>query len=183
MRRSCRPSIIFGDGDSFFNRFAAMARVSPVLPVVRPETKFQPIYVDDVAAAVEVALKGEAQASIFELGGPEVMSFRELLKRMLGVIRRRRMILAVPGSVARVQGRFFDALQRWSYGIFTNGILTQDQVAMLGYDNVVAEGARGLADLGLSPTAMDAVLDSYLYAYRPRGQYSEMQESISRLRG
>ena len=177
-----RPSILFGDGDGFFNRFASMARLSPVVPVIGPDTRFQPAFVDDVATAAAKAVTGGVPAGVYELGGPEVQTFRELVERILEVIRRRRLVVAMPMGLARLQAGFFDALQRLSGGLFTNTIITRDQLRLLGRDNVVAPGASTFADLGIAPTAMEAVLESYLYAYRPSGQYTEIKESAVRMR-
>jgi NADH dehydrogenase len=178
-----RPSIVFGTEDQFFNRFARMARLSPVLPLVGPGTRFQPVYVDDVAAAAEAALTGPGASGVYELGGPEVATFRELMLRMLQLIHRRRPIVTVPFWAARLQGAALDLAQRASLGLFVNGLVTRDQVRLLARDNVVAPGARGLADLGVTPTAMAAVLETYLYAYRPGGQYAAIKESAAQLRG
>lgn len=177
-----RPSIIFGEGDGFFNRFAAMARMTPVLPLIGPDTRFQPVYVDDVAAAAATAAIGDVPAGVYELGGPEVATFRALIERMLGIIRRRRLVVALPWGLARLQAGILDGVQRLTGGLVTNAILTRDQVKMLRHDNIVAPGARGFADLGIEPIAMDAVLESYLYVYRPSGQYDEIKESAARLR-
>jgi uncharacterized protein YbjT (DUF2867 family) len=177
-----RPSILFGDGDGFFNRFAAMARMTPVMPLIGADTRFQPASVDDVAKAAETAAVEGAPAGIYELGGPEVLSFRELIERILAVIRRRRLLLAVPWGVAGLLAGVLDRLQRWTGGLFTNGILTRDQLKLLRHDNVVGPGAMTFADLGIAPTAMAAVLESYLYPYRPNGQYAEIQESAARMR-
>jgi uncharacterized protein YbjT (DUF2867 family) len=168
-----RPSIVFGPEDGFFNRFAAMARLSPVLPVVGAGTRFQPVYVGDVAAAAAKAAAGEAAAGVYELGGPDVETFRQLLQRMLKVIRRRRMIVSIPTPVAKLQGA---ALEKMAMVGLTPP-LTRDQVLLLARDNVVAEGAKGLADLAVRPTAMETVLESYLYAYRPYGQYARITQS------
>ncbi|GIX15777.1 MAG: 3-beta-hydroxy-Delta(5)-steroid dehydrogenase [Paracoccaceae bacterium] len=176
-----RPSIIFGPEDQFFNRFAAMARVLPVLPIVGADTRFQPVYVDDVAAAAEAALTAD-RPGLFELGGPEVETFRALMERMLRVIHRRRPIIALPFWLARIQAGVLDAAAALSLGLVPNRLLTRDQVEMLRRDNIVAPGMPGLADLGVTPTAMDAVLESYLYPYRPYGQYAEITESAERLR-
>lgn len=177
-----RPSIIFGEGDGFFNRFASMARMLPVLPVVGPETRFQPVYVDDVAGAAALATIEGAPAGVYELGGPEVATFRALMERMLGIIRRRRLIVTLPWGLASLQARVLDGVQKLSGGLLVNGILTRDQVRMLRHDNVVAPGARTFADLGMTPIAMEAVLESYLYSYRPSGQYDEIKESAVRFR-
>lgn len=178
-----RPSIIFGPEDQFFNRFAAMTRLGPVLPVVGADTRFQPVYVDDVALAAELGVLGTATPGIYELGGPDVHSFRELMQQMLDVIRRRRLILNTPFWIAMIMGGVFDFLQALSLGLFHNGILTRDQVRNLRADNVVGEGKMGFADLGIEPTAMEAVLDDYLWPYRPGGQYSDIKASAEHLRG
>jgi len=176
-----RPSVVFGPEDQFFNRFAAMTRTSPFLPLVGAGTRFQPVYVDDIAAAAEKGVLGEAEPGIYEIGGPEVMTFRELMLLMLGEIRRRRLILSIPFWAGRVMGRGFDLLGALSGGL-VKGPITLDQVRSLASDNVVAEGARTLADLGIDPTPMDAVLESYLWRFRPSGQYSEIKESAKNLR-
>jgi NADH dehydrogenase len=177
-----RPSIVFGPGDAFFNRFAAMARLSPVLPLVGPDTRFQPVYVDDVATAASTAVTAGAPPGIYELGGPEVASFRELMQRLLRVIERRRLLLALPAWAARGTASAFDFLQRASVGLFTNTILTEDQLRQLARDNLVAPGGRGFEAFGIAPTAMDAVLESYLYAYRPHGQFDAIRNSAVRAR-
>lgn len=177
-----RPSIIFGPEDQFFNRFGRMARLMPVLPLVGAETRFQPVYVDDVAAAAVMAATGGAAPGVYELGGPEVASFRELMRTMLTVIRRRRAVAALPGWMARAQAGALDAAQRWSFGLFANELLTRDQVVLLGRDNVVAPGARGFEALGIAPTPMEAVLPGYLYVYRPGGQYAAIKDSAAQLR-
>lgn len=177
-----RPSIVFGPEDQFFNRFAAMARLSPVLPVVGGRTRFQPVYVDDVAAAAEAAILGEAAPGVYELGGPEVATFAALMRRMLAVIRRRRMLLDMPFWQARIMASVLDGLQAVTFGLFTNGMITRDQVRNLARDNVVAPDARGLQDLGITPVAMDTVLETYLYRFRPKGQYTAIKESAGNLR-
>lgn len=177
-----RPSIIFGQEDGFFNRFAGMARMAPVLPVVGANTRFQPVYVDDVARAAVKGVTGEAAPGVYELGGPDVDTFAGLMKRMLGVIRRRRLVLNVPFFAASIMGGVFDALQAVTLGLFQNGLITRDQVRNLKRDNVVASGAKGLADLGITPTALDAVLPEYLWRYRPSGQYAAIKESAKNLR-
>lgn len=177
-----RPSIIFGPEDQFFNRFAAMTRMGPVLPVIGADTRFQPVYVDDVAQAAVKGIIGQAPGGIYELGGPDVRSFRELMEIMLTVIRRERLILNVPFFAAGLMGAGFDFLQTVTLGLFQNGLITRDQVRNLRHDNVVAEGAQGFAELGIEPVSMAAVLDEYLWPYRPSGQYSEIKESARNLR-
>ncbi|MGQ0567677.1 MAG: complex I NDUFA9 subunit family protein [Gemmobacter sp.] len=177
-----RPSIIFGTEDQFFNRFAAMARMGPVLPVVGPGTRFQPVHVGDVAQAVVLGAKGQAAPGIYELGGPEVATFRDLMGRMLAVIRRRKLVLGLPFFAARIVAAGFDFVQFATGGLIENGMLTRDQVANLARDNVVAPGAKGFADLGITPVSMDAVLPEYLWRYRPSGQYAAIKESAKNLR-
>ena len=177
-----RPSVVFGVEDGFFNKFAAMARISPVLPLVGPDTRFQPVYVADVAAAAAAAATGTAAPGVYELGGPEVATFRELMQRMLKIIHRRRLIVALPFGLARMMAGFLDFLPRVTCGLFTNSVVTRDQVRQLARDNVAAPEMPGLPELGIRPTAMDAVLESYLYAYRPHGQYDAMTASAGNLR-
>lgn len=177
-----RPSIIFGPEDQFFNRFAAMSRLGPILPVVGADTRFQPVYVDDVAQAAVMGVLGQAKPGIYELGGPEVASFRQLMQRMLDVVRRRRLIVNTPFWIARIMGAVFDGLQTVSLGLFQNGLLTRDQVRNLARDNVVGEGRMGFDTLGIVPTAMGAVLDEYLWPYRSGGQYAEIKESARNLK-
>ncbi|MFN4157215.1 MAG: complex I NDUFA9 subunit family protein [Gemmobacter sp.] len=177
-----RPSVIFGAEDQFFNRFAGMARLGPILPVVGAETRFQPVYVDDVAQAAVLGATGAAAPGIYELGGPDVASFRDLMHRMLEVIMRRRLVVNIPFFAARIMGFGFDALQTVSLGLFQNGMITRDQVRNLARDNVVAEGAKGFADLGIQPATMEAVLPEYLWRYRPSGQYAAIKASAKNLK-
>ncbi|MCE6961106.1 complex I NDUFA9 subunit family protein [Cereibacter sphaeroides] len=177
-----RPSVIFGPEDDFFNRFAKMARFSPVLPVVGGDTKFQPVFVDDVAQAAVAGATGRAAPGIYELGGPDVEPFRDLMKMMLRVIERRKLIVNVPFGVAHLLGGALDLVQKLTLGLISNGTLTRDQVRNLGRDNVVAPGSRGLADLGIQPTALEAVLPEYLWSYRPSGQYASIKASAKNLR-
>jgi uncharacterized protein YbjT (DUF2867 family) len=176
-----RPSIIFGTEDSFFNRFAGMTRFGPVLPVVGGNTKFQPVFVDDVAAAAVKGVLGQA-AGTYELGGPDVDTFKGLMGRMLAVVKRKRLVLNVPFLAARIPAAGFDFLQFLTGGLIKNGLLTGDQVKSLRHDNVVAAGAKGFADLGIQPTAMEAVLPEYLWRYRPSGQYLAIKESAKNLK-
>ena len=168
-----RPSIIFGTEDQFFNRFATMARFLPILPVVGPQSKFQPVYVDDVAAAAVKGVTGAAKPGIYELGGPDVESFKQLMERML----------KVPFFAARIMAAVLDFLQIISLGLFTNSQITRDQVKQLANDNVVSPDAMSFADLGIEPTDMDAVLETYLWQFRPNGQYAEIMDSAKQLRG
>lgn len=177
-----RPSIIFGTEDQFFNRFAGMTRLGPILPVVGAATKFQPVHVDDVAKAAVAGVLGQAAPGIYELGGPEVDTFRGLMQRMLKVIQRRRAVVGIPFFVARIMAFGFDMVQALTLGLIENKVLTRDQVRNLARDNVVAPGAKGLADLGITPTAMEAVLPEYLWRYRPAGQFAAIKDSAKNLR-
>ena len=177
-----RPSIIFGSEDSFFNRFATMARFGPVLPIAGGNTKFQPVHVDDVAHAAEMGITGAAPGGVYELGGPDVESFRELMNRMLGVIHRRRLVLNLPNFVARIMAFGFDMMQAVTLGLFKNTMLTRDQVKTLAHDNVVTDDAMGFADLGIEPTSMEAVLPDYLWRFRPSGQFDAIKDSAANLR-
>lgn len=177
-----RPSVIFGTEDGFFNKFAGMSRLGPVLALVGGETRFQPVYVDDVAKAAVMGALGQAPAGIYELGGPDVSTLRELMHQMLDVIRRRRLVVNLPFGVGSLIGWVFDTLQAVTLGLFSNTILTRDQVRSLRHDNIVTEGAKGLADLGIKPVALEAVLPEYLWPYRPSGQYAAIKESAKNLR-
>ena len=176
-----RPSVIFGSDDKFFNRFAAMARFGPILPVVGAQTRFQPVHVDDVAKAAVVAVTGDA-AGVYELGGPDIASFRSLMQQMLVVINRRRLVINIPFFVARIMAFFLDMGSICTGRLVKNTMLTRDQVRALASDNVVAEGAKGFADLGINPSAMAAVLPDYLWPHRPSGQYYAIKESAKNLR-
>jgi NADH dehydrogenase len=176
-----RPSIVFGTEDQFFNRFAAMARLSPIIPAVGAATKFQPVYVDDVAEAAARGATGQAAPGIYELGGPVVYTFRALMVLMLSVIRRRRKVVNVPFGVARLMAKGMELGQTLSLGLIKAQITT-DQVEMLKTDNVVSEDAMGFDTLGIVPTPAEAVLDSYLYPWRPYGQYAKITERAKKLK-
>jgi len=166
-----RPSVIFGPEDAFFNRFAAMAGASPALPLIGGgATRFQPVYVGDVAQAVTGALaRPDAEGRTFELGGPKIYSFRDLMALMLEVIQRRRFLAPIPFPLAMLLGRSGDIVA--ALGLAPP--ITTDQVALLRADNVVSPGALGLLDLGVTPSALEPILPTYLYVYRPGGQYAE----------
>lgn len=176
-----RPSIIFGSEDQFFNRFASMSRLGPILPVVGADTKFQPVYVDDVAKAAELALTVGVKPGVYELGGPDVRDFRSLMGTMLEVIRRRRAVINIPFFVANIMGFVFDMANKVTLGLLPAQI-TRDQVRNLRNDNIVSEDAMSLADLGIEPTAMESVLQDYLWRFRPSGQYDAIKESAKNLR-
>lgn len=167
-----RPSIIFGPEDGFFNKFAAMARMSPVLPLVGGgKTKFQPVYVEDVAEAVARSVDGKLLAGkTYELGGREVVSFRECLEIMLRVVGREKVLLTLPFSLASLIGSVASLVP------FVTPPLTSDQVTLLKKDNVVSSGAIAegltLEGMGITPSLMESILPSYLVQYRPHGQFT-----------
>lgn len=165
-----RPSVVFGPEDQFTNRFAGLARISPFLPLIGGgETKMQPVYVGDVATAVADAVDGKAQAgATYELGGPEVLSFREILKIILDITDRDRALLPLPFGLARLQA----ALLQFAPGPLK---LTPDQVELLRSDNVVSETAKAagltLQGLGITPDSLEAIGPQYLWRFRPAGQF------------
>ena len=167
-----RPSIVFGFEDKFFNRFASMARLSPILPIVGGNTKFQPVYVDDVARAAFLGINNDVKAGIYELGGPEVASFNELMRRMLKIILRRRLIVNLPFWTASLMGTGFDLCKAISLGII-RGPITLDQVLNLKNDNVVSKEEKTFKDLGIEPKALEIILSEYLWKYRPAGEFSD----------
>ena len=158
-----RPSIVFGPEDDFFNRFAALARLTPVLPLYGGgRTRFQPVYVGDVAEAIMRILEDTQTAGkTYELGGPHVYTFREVLEIVLRETGRARLLVPLPFWVANLQARVFELLPK--------PLLTRDQVKMLARDNVVGRKAHGLADLGITPTAVEAVVPGYLVRHRRGG--------------
>jgi uncharacterized protein YbjT (DUF2867 family) len=164
-----RPSIVFGPEDDFFNRFASLARFLPALPLVGGgHTRFQPVYVGDVAAAVVAAVEGRtAPGGTYELGGPEVKTFKELMQFVLATIDRKRLLLPMPFALAELQAFFFQLMPK--------PLLTPDQVALLKSDNVVSEAAtrerRTLEGLGIDPIAIEAIVPSYLWRFRKTGQF------------
>ena len=165
-----RPSIVFGAEDRFFNKFAALARFLPALPLIGGgHTKFQPVFVGDVAAAVLRCVEDTAtRGKTYELGGPNVLTFRELMQIMLRETGRRRLLVPVPFFLARIKAFF---LQIPAIFLPVEPILTTDQVRMLRSDNVVSDGALTLADLGIVPDAVEAVVPSYLWRFRAKGQF------------
>lgn len=168
-----RPSIVFGPEDDFFNRFAALARILPILPLIGGgHTRFQPVFVGDVASAVLRALRDpSARGKTYELGGPTVYSFRELMQVILRETCRKRLLLPVPFSVATFQAFFLQFLPK--------PLLTPDQVTLLKSDNIVA-APDTLASLGIEPTSVEAEVPTYLSRFRPKGQYDELaRERVS----
>ncbi len=167
-----RPSIVFGAEDGFFNKFADMARMLPALPLIGGgKTLFQPVYVGDVAEAVAKSVDGVlARGETYELGGPEVLSFRQCLELMLETIDRKRTLVSLPFAVASLMGSVASLVP------FVEPPLTSDQVTLLRSDNVVSDAAmaqnRTLAGMGIAPALLSAILPTYLVHYRPQGQFS-----------
>jgi uncharacterized protein YbjT (DUF2867 family) len=161
-----RPSIVFGPEDGFFNRFAAMAKwPMPVMPVVSGDTKFQPVYVQDVAEAVLRAIENPVHAGqTYELGGPRSYSFRALTQYILDEVMVKKPLLDVPMPIAKLQAKIL--------GLAPKPLITSDQLKLLERDNVVSAGAKTLADMGITPTPLEAIVPSYLVRYRPKGQFS-----------
>ncbi|MFY8150576.1 MAG: complex I NDUFA9 subunit family protein, partial [Hyphomicrobiales bacterium] len=173
-----RPSIVFGPEDGFFNRFAALARVLPALPLVGGgETRFQPVFVGDVAEAVARGVDGVvAGGRVYELGGPEVKSFRELLAYICEVTDRKRLLVPLPFPVARIQARILELVDTLTLGLLPDAIkLTRDQVTLLESDNVVSAAAlaegRSFEGLGIAPVSVEAIVPSYLWRFRKAGQF------------
>ena len=161
-----RPSIIFGPDDNFFNRFANLAAFAPVLPLIGGgKTKFQPVYVQDVASAIMVAIEDSSKAGKnFELGGPSIYSFRELLELLASHTLRKRKLISIPFSLARIQANVLELLP--------NPPLTRDQVELLKTDNVVSEEALTFQDLNISPVSCEVILPTYLDRFKPGGRYN-----------
>jgi len=170
-----RPSIVFGNGDSFFERFAKMAQFSPALPLIGGgESRFQPVFVGDLGQALARIVADETHAGrTFELGGPSVFTFRELMEQLLAVTGQTRALVPVPWPAASALGKLGDLA---AFAITPP--ITSDQVELLKADNVVSAGAPGLADLGITPTPVEAVLPEYLYTYRRGGQYADQEARI-----
>lgn len=165
-----RPSIVFGPEDDFFNRFAALARIAPALPLIGGgKTQLEPVFAGDVAKAVIAGLTGKASAgAAYELGGPEILTLKEVMQRVLTYTMRKRLLVPEPFWLAKLQGAFLQLLPKPP--------LTLDQVRLLEIDNVVSETARDtgrtLQGLGIKPVAVASVVPEYLEQYRPRGQFS-----------
>ena len=174
-----RPSLVFGPEDDFFNRVAAMARIMPVLPLIGGgATKFQPVFAGDVGEAVARGLEGGALPGItYELGGPEVKSFRDLLSYICEVTGRKRLLAPIPFGIANALGFGTEIAASLSLGMFPDMLtITRDQVKLLQHDNVVSADAiaqgRTLAGLGIVPEAIESIVPTYLYRFRKTGQYS-----------
>ncbi len=170
-----RPSIVFGPEDDFFNRFAGLARFAPALPLIGGgQTRFQPVFVGDVAAAVCAALDGDgAKGKTYELGGPEVMTFEDVLRYILGVVQRKRLLVPLPFPVASLMAAIL--------GLLPKPMLTMDQVKLLQTDNVVSQAAEQagltLSGLGITPQAIEGIVPEYLERFRKSGQFQHSQSA------
>jgi NADH dehydrogenase len=166
-----RPSIIFGVEDEFFNRFAAMAQLAPALPLVGGgDTKFQPVYVVDVAEAIAKRIVAGSSSETYELGGPRIYSFKELLAYMLEVIAKKRFLVPVPWFASNMlgfMGELSGALP------FVAPFLTRDQVTNLKNDNIVSEDVKSFAELGITPETVEAIVPTYLVKYRKYGEFHQ----------
>ena len=160
-----RPSIVYGDGDNFFNQFASLAEFLPALPLVGGgQTKFQPIYVSDLCKAIVTILdKEEIDQNIYELGGSQVYTFKEMMEILLKQIKKKRFLIPIPFSIAKFQARILQ--------LFPKPLLTTDQVEMLKYDNVVSNNYPTLKDLKINPKTIETVLPNYIWRFRKGGQF------------
>jgi len=166
-----RPSLIFGPEDGFFNKFAALARFLPALPLIGGgKTRFQPVFVGDVAQAILAAIARQ-DGRTYELGGPTIYTFKELMQLILRETGRKRALIPVPFGIAALKAMFLQ--------ILPNPLLTLDQVRLLRHDNVVSATAAGLSDLGITPTSAEAVIPSYLWRYRAKGEYADQARSAA----
>ena len=178
-----RPSVMFGPEDTFFNRFASLVRMLPVLPLAGAETKFQPVFVGDVAEAIARAVDGKVPAGkVYELGGPQVKTLRELVDYVCEVTGRKRLIAPMPFGLARLQGQVLELADMLTLGLMPNElILTRDQVSLLESDNVVSAAAekegRTLHGLGITPVSVEAEVPGYLWRFRKAGQFATARAS------
>jgi len=174
-----RPSVVFGPEDDFFNRFAALARVLPALPLFGgDESKMQPVFVGDVAKAAGAALAGVAKPGVtYELGGPEIMNLRQIVEYVLQTVERRRALIPLPFGVSRVLAQGTEIASALTLGVFPPALTTtRDQIDLLRADNLVSAGAtaegRTLQGLGIAAQGVEAIVPSYLYRFRKTGQYA-----------
>jgi NADH dehydrogenase len=173
-----RPSIVFGSEDQFFNLFSQISCISPILPIVGGNTKFQPVYVDDIAKLVEKILKIEKSTyekniSIYELGSPDIMSFHSLMLKMLTFIYRKKLIVNLPFRFAKLICPTIFILHKLSFNKIPL-LITEDSIKQLKNDNIVSKKFLGFEDFGIKPKSMDLILPSYLKHYRPRGDFSDL---------
>jgi NADH dehydrogenase len=177
-----RPSVIFGPEDQFINRFATLARFMPILPLFAGgETRFHPVYVGDVAKAVALAVEGDVPAgSIYELGGPEIKTLREIVQFVCDHTGRKRWLLPIPTSIAHYLALALECADQLSFGLMPDVLMTtRDQIKLLGMDNVVSDAAqsegRTLHGMGIVPESMESIVPPYLVRYRKAGQYERQR--------
>ena len=173
-----RPSIVFGSEDQFFNLFSQISCISPILPIVGGSTKFQPVYVDDIAKTVVGVLQTEApnlkkNNTIFELGGPEIISFNSLMVKMLSIIYRKKLIINLPFWLAKAMCPIILILNKLTFKKIPL-LITEDSVKQLKNDNIVSKEYLSFEDLEIKPKSLDLILPSYLKRYRPRGNFSDL---------
>lgn len=178
-----RPSVIFGPDDNFYNRLAPMTRRGPFMPLMAGHVRMQPVYVEDVAQAAAKGATGEAAPGIYELGGPDVLTMRQISEQVMKSVGRKKLLLPVPKGAARIGATMLDIAQMLTGGLFTNSILSRDQLLLLTRDNIVGGGHPGFAELGIQPVSAEAVIDSYLWPFRPSGQYHTSNQSAKNMRG
>ena len=176
-----RPSLVFGNEDNFFNRYASIASYSAVIPLIGEHTRFQPVFVDDLAKAVEKTLIDKKVKGIFEIGGPEILTHKQNIQKMLDVVRRKRIIVSVPFKLATIMATAFGYIKTISFGIFKPPF-TIDNVKQLKVDNIVGKKAKSLKDLQIAPKTIDSIIPTYLYPFRPYGQYNEITEISKKTR-
>lgn len=177
-----RPSVIFGPDDNFFNKLGGMMRLGPILPLPGAGTQMQPVFVEDVARAAALGATGAARPGIYELGGPDVMTMREIARMVAAATGRRKAIVGLPTFLAGLMGGALDAVQWVSGGLITNRVMTRDQARQLRQPNRVGSGVMGFGDLGIKPIAAAAVVPGYLWRFRRSGQYDAIKASAKNLR-
>ena len=173
-----RPSIVFGSEDQFFNLFSQISCISPILPIVGGKTKFQPVYVDDIAKMVVGVLQMNApnlkqNYTIYELGGPQIISFHSLMVKMLSIIYRKKLIINLPFWLAKAMCPFILILYKLSFKKIPL-LITEDSIKQLKNDNIVSKEYLSFQDLEIKPKSLDLILPSYLKRYRPRGNFSDL---------
>ena len=179
-----RPSVVFGPEDDFFNRFAALGRLLPVLPLIGGgRTKFQPVFVGDVAETIARAIDGTiAGNTVYELGGLQIVTLEEVMRYVLSVTGRQRPFVPMPFGAARIQAGFMEVVDKLTFGKLPRPLaITRDQLRLLEYDNLVSETARAerrtLEGIGITPTSFEAIVPSYLWRFRRYGQFEKMREA------
>lgn len=177
-----RPSIIFGADDTFYNRIAAMTRLGPFLFVPTAASEVQPVYVMDVAEAAKRAAEGLVGPGIYELAGPDVLTMRDVAKQVLAETGRRRILLGLPHALSSLIGTAFDVGQTLTGGLLTNRVLTKDQARTLRLPNRQGDGTLGFEAFGIEPVSAAAIIPSYLWRFRPDGQFAAITDSAKNLR-